>query len=610
MSGGAIARLLAGGAFGARGVSLPLRVFRPFLRRFRWAIALVALLSVIAGFLEGVGIGVLVPLLTLLLADTAPAGLPAPVYRIIDLTQGLTPAARLAMIGAAVLAIIAVKGAMQVARAWISGAIASQVGHDLRKALAERMLALSYPLFMTQDPVRFIDVIAGDSWEAIRGLKQMLEMIGAFASLAIFAAMLLWLDWRLFAIAAAIAVVAALLLYGVTVHLRRLGIEVTESNHDLAQRMATIVAALRVIRVFGRQDAERRRFGDASRRADLALQAVQRATGLVLPMVEFVVSAGLLAVMLAGVALALPIGLLAAFVILLARALPYARELSEARLGLAALQGAFAQVDWLLSLSDEAGPAPTELPPALINEPIAFDRVTYTYPNGRRGLIDGSFTVRPGVCTALIGESGAGKSTIVNLLARFIEPETGAIRLGARDLATIGRDDWRARIAIAGQDLELVDGSIADNIAYGNAHVGRAEIEQIARETGVDAFVSGFADGYDTPVTRDGVNLSGGQRQRIGLARALIKNADLLILDEATSAVDGLTEREILVLLNERRHFRTAIVISHRISALAACEDGVVLKEGRVVEAGPLRSLDYLRDMTTDRLGLDEDAQR
>lgn len=157
---------------------------------------------------------------------------------------------------------------------------------------------------------------------------------------------------------------------------------------------------------------------------------------------------------------------------------------------------------------------------------------------------------------------------------------------------------WRSHIAIAGQDIDLVDGTIAENIAYGHPQTDAKNIKDAAIAAGADTFITKLQSGYDTRVGRDGLNLSGGQRQRIALARALLRKPDLLILDEATNAVDAMTQAEILKLLTERRHFNTALIISHHRSTLAACEFGIVLNSGRVVETGQLPSLDYFHHMS------------
>jgi subfamily B ATP-binding cassette protein MsbA len=196
-----------------------------------------------------------------------------------------------------------------------------------------------------------------------------------------------------------------------------------------------------------------------------------------------------------------------------------------------------------------------------------------------------------GVATALIGPSGAGKSTIINLLCRLLEPTAGRILVDGVPLGEIDPVQWRSRIGFAGQDVDLVDGSLAENIRYGAPDASAAEIAEAARLADIYEFVVGLPQGFETKVGSSGLGLSGGQRQRIGLARALVRRPDLLILDEATNAVDTVSEATILELLMACPWKPTVLVVSHRANTLACCQKGVVLDNGRVVEAGPLNGL-------------------
>jgi subfamily B ATP-binding cassette protein MsbA len=164
-------------------------------------------------------------------------------------------------------------------------------------------------------------------------------------------------------------------------------------------------------------------------------------------------------------------------------------------------------------------------------------------------------------------------------------------------LSDLDPEQWRARIAIAGQDIALLDGTVAQNIAYARPDATRDEIELAAQVAGASEFIARLPEGYGTRLGLNSVSLSGGQRQRIGLARALVRRPDLLILDEAISAVDSISETEIIKLLHDHRHFRTALVISHRKSTLAACQDCIVLEQGRLAEAGPIERSAYYRAM-------------
>jgi subfamily B ATP-binding cassette protein MsbA len=204
--------------------------------------------------------------------------------------------------------------------------------------------------------------------------------------------------------------------------------------------------------------------------------------------------------------------------------------------------------------------------------------------------------LRRGRSTALIGPSGAGKSTVINLLCRLLEPTSGTIKVDGQLLSRIRVSDWLSRIAIAGQDIDLIDGTIGENIMYGGGAIDPATMELAVRSARAE-FIFDLPLGFDTVVGPRGLSLSGGQRQRISIARALARNPEILILDEATNAVDQVTENELINIFRTLPKSTTIIVISHRPNTLAFCDDAVVLERGNVVEEGPISSTAAFRAM-------------
>jgi subfamily B ATP-binding cassette protein MsbA len=291
---------------------------------------------------------------------------------------------------------------------------------------------------------------------------------------------------------------------------------------------------------------------------------------------------------------------LAAFLVLLNRLQPHLRELESATGQLAAESAQVREVEWLLDPADKPAPPTGVLPFIELTDGIDFDDVSFDYgtrPGGAPALANVSVSFVRGRSTALIGASGSGKSTIVNLLCRLVEPTSGVILVDGIRLSEINPNAWLAAIAIAGQDIEIIEGSIASNIAYGQEHLSQAEVTEAARLADADGFIMALPQGYETTIDASGLNLSGGQRQRLAIARALARRPQILILDEATNAVDGLSEAAIMQLLREVNASVTTIVVSHRASTLALCDDGVVIAHGRVVETGPLATLSAWQQM-------------
>ena len=257
--------------------------------------------------------------------------------------------------------------------------------------------------------------------------------------------------------------------------------------------------------------------------------------------------------------------------------------LHQGMVGMSAAQGIYRIFDAAPDVHDApaAGDA-DHLAPS-----VAFENVVFRYPGARRDAHRGvSFDVRPGERVGLVGPSGSGKSSVVRLLLRFFDPDSGVVRIGGRDLRTLSFREIRRNIAVVSQDAFLFHGTVADNIRIGRPDAPMADIVAAARAANIHDFVETLGDGYDTVVGEKGVKLSGGQRQRVAIARALLRDAPILVLDEALSAVDAENEATIQAALDRLMQGRTTLVLAHRLSSVIDCDRIVVMDEGRVVETG------------------------
>jgi len=565
-------------------------------RKYLPFVPLVATLGLLASLLEGAGIGLFIPLLSLLLAEPATLHLPQPLVAIMAMFGGSLREQTIAL-GTAILGLILLKNLVQALNGCLLASLAARIGADVRRRLVKSLLSVDYPFFLKHDTARLTRIMSTDSWYVVEAARSALALIPAAASLLVFGALLAWLSLKLFLLVLVGAAVIQGLIYVFERQQQRLSYEFTASNSALWQRLLTILQAPRVVRLFGQRDSEQDRADHAIDRLRRSLRASTYLTAFVHPAVDTLIAVLFLIILLAGYWSGMSVPAITAFVLLLTRTQPHARTISQSRLGIASFEGSLREVDWLMAQSAEAPSQGGQGSELRLDRPIVFNDVSFTYPNGYDAIRGVTCTIEPGVATALLGESGAGKTTLVNLLCRLIDPQAGDIRLGDRPIADIDAMDWRCRIAVAGQDNELLGGTVAENIAYGRSDATRAEIEAVAQEAGADRFIAALPQGYDTPVGLNGLGLSGGQRQRIGVARALLLNPDLLIFDEATSAVDALSDQEIVKLATEHRHFRTMLVVSHRKTTIAACQRGIVLHDGKVAEAGPLETLAYFRTM-------------
>jgi len=223
---------------------------------------------------------------------------------------------------------------------------------------------------------------------------------------------------------------------------------------------------------------------------------------------------------------------------------------------------------------------------------VVVNGIRYAYPGqGRPALDNVSLTLEAGTTTAVVGLSGSGKTTLARLLLRFADPDAGTISVDGIDLREIRLADWHSKVAVVSQEIFLFHGTVRDNIAFGRADTDRTDAENAARAAQAHDFITALSDGYDTVIGERGLKLSGGQRQRLAIARALLSDAPLLILDEATSNVDIATEQAVTAALVRLRTSRTVLVIAHRLSTVADADHLVVLTDGRVTEAAEPRRL-------------------
>jgi ATP-binding cassette, subfamily C, bacterial CydD len=258
--------------------------------------------------------------------------------------------------------------------------------------------------------------------------------------------------------------------------------------------------------------------------------------------------------------------------------------------GMAASGGIFALLDAEPAVRDPEHPA--AVPDLEEAQSVELRELTFRYPTGDRPALDGvDVHVPAGKTLAVVGRSGAGKSTIVHLLLRAFDPDAGSVAIGGVDLRDLRIDDTRRLTAVVSQDVYLFCASVRDNLLVARPDATDEELWAAARAAGADSFVAALPDGWDTIVGERGARLSGGERQRLAIARALLKDAPVLILDEATSSVDGANEAAIQAAIDRLTVGRTVVVIAHRLSTVAAADQVVVLDEGRVVEAGPGREL-------------------
>ncbi|RWP36942.1 MAG: ABC transporter ATP-binding protein [Mesorhizobium sp.] len=554
----------------------------------------VVVLGLASAALEGFGIGLIIPLLGIIMGQgdqTGMAGFSA-VFQ--HFGSDLSERDRLIVISAAILGSIVLKNVFAFANTLLTTFIYGKASHSIRSALSEQLLRVGYPFFLQQSPGRLLNIISNESWRASDAIQIMLTAIVSASAAIILLAFLLLLSWQMTLLVTLGLVVVQIAHAVLSANLKGPSRSVASRNSDLASQMLHLVHAGRLIRIFGQESREKATFdqaSDAVRRAAFVLLTRQ---GALPPLTEVLHAMLFLAVVIGAWFVGVSFPLIVAFVILLYRLQPYMRALQMAWSQLQGLSGSLEEVVWMLDPTDKPEPPRGHRPFQGLAQGIKFDDVTFTYSGkDQRAVVlhSAAFEIRSGRSTALIGRSGAGKTTIVNLLCRFVEPDAGRILVDGSPLDQIDPSHWRRLIALASQDLELVDGSIFENIIYGQDAASAGDAQRAAKLAEAHEFIEHLPQGYQTVVGYRGVNLSAGQRQRIALARALVRDPDILILDEATNAVDGLSEAAIVETLKSRAGRRTTIVISHHHSTISFCDDVVILSGGRVKKQAPFAAL-------------------
>lgn len=345
-----------------------------------------------------------------------------------------------------------------------------------------------------------------------------------------------------------------------------------------------------VVKTFGHREAARAQFRRLNDDVYHASFGSQFLSGLVAPATTFIGNLGYAAVaVIGGLQVAtghITLGNIQAFI-------QYVRQfntpLSQVAGMYNTLQSGVASAERVFELLDEPEEVPDAAPMPPNGQPrgrVEFQHVSFAYRPGTPVIEDLSMTAEPGSTVAIVGPTGAGKTTLVNLLMRFYDLDAGRILVDGVDITTMSRQALRSRIGMVLQDTWLFDGTIAENIAYGRPGAGADEVVQAARAAYVDRFVQTLPAGYQTRVTGDGANISAGEKQLITIARAFLARPQLLILDEATSSVDTRTEALIQRAMHELRRDRTSFVIAHRLSTIRGADRIVVIESGRVVEQG------------------------
>lgn len=495
-----------------------------------------------------------------------------------------------------ILAVFVVRGLTSFAGQYGSSWIARSVISQLRTEVFDRLLVLPKAFYDRNSSGMMLSKLTYNVEQVARaGTNAVVTIIRDSASALFLLAYMAWISWRLALIFLAIGPVLALVVMVVSKRFRRISRRIQNSVGNVAYVAEEAIEGNDEIKIFGAQEQESRRFEQANLRNRRQSMKFAATKAISTPVVQFCAAVALAVVVylatLEGVVSSISVGSFVSFITAMLLLLQPIKRLTEVHAiiqrGVAAGESIFEVIDETPEQDDGT------LDPGRVSGRLAFEGVRFRYqPDADEVLRGIDLEVAPGETVAIVGRSGSGKSTLVKLLPRFYDPAAGVVRLDGVALGEYRLAALRRQIAMVGQHVILFNDTVAANIAYGQPGAGddRAVREAAAAANALE-FIERLPQGFQTPVGENGVLLSGGQRQRIAIARALYKDAPLLVLDEATSALDTESENRIQQALERLMRGRTTLVIAHRLSTVERADRIIVLEGGRIVEVGNHREL-------------------
>lgn len=501
---------------------------------------------------------------------------------------------RLAVLELAAIAALVIACAGAVASyydKYLTTSVGQWVTHDLRTMLYSQIQRLSMNY---HDNKQTGDLISRATTD-INAIQTFITsgLLGALVNcltLGGMIAVMLFVNWRFTLIALSVAPPLFIVVYTYTRRIKQAAREVRKKEGEIASVLQETLSSIRVIRAFAREDFEQRRLEEES------LESVEvslRARGIkarLAPIVEILVAVGTSLVLWFGgrmiLAGTLDAGSLVLFIWYTGKMYKPMQELSKMTDAYSKATIGYERIREILEMDGEVVDPPNARRAPRFRGAIEFDHVSFGYSPDAPVLKDVSFRIEPGKTVALVGKTGAGKSTISALIPRFYDVTEGAIRIDGYDVRQLKQRSLREQISFVLQETILFHGSIWYNIAYGKPDASRAEILRAAELANAHEFIEKLPDGYDTIVGERGATLSGGQRQRIAIARAIIRNTPILILDEPSSGLDAASEKLVFEALDRLMAGKTSIVIAHRLSTIRRADTIFVVEDGGIAERG------------------------
>ena len=469
--------------------------------------------------------------------------------------------------------------------------VGQKVTHELRRTLYSQIQRLSLAF---HDEKRTGDLISRvtsdiDSVQSFIAAGLLDALINGLTLIGMILVMF-YINWQFTLIALSIAPILGVIVYTFTRRIKKAARAVRKKESEIVSVIHESLAAVRIIRAFAREDYEQRRLEAESMESVTMSLKARGLKARLTPIVEVIVAVGTALVLWFGARMVLEgtlsPGSLIVFILYLGKMYKPMQELSKMTDSYSKASVAFERIREVMDIDNEVKDLPGAVPAPPMRGEVEFVNVGFYYDPKRPVLKDISFHIEPGQVAAFVGPTGTGKSTIISLIPRFYDPTSGAVKIDGRDIREFTQKSLRQQISIVAQETLLFQSSIASNIAYGLPGASREDVVRAATLANAHEFIERMADGYDTIVGERGVTLSGGQRQRVSIARAIIRNSPILILDEPSSGLDAASEKLVFEALDNLMAGKTSIVIAHRLSTIRKADVIFVIKEGMVREQG------------------------
>jgi ATP-binding cassette, subfamily B, bacterial len=491
----------------------------------------------------------------------------------------------------AVLVIAIVGAGCSYVEKYVTTSVGQWVTHDLRRTLYSHIQRLSLSYHDHKQTGDLISRVTGDI-DAIQSfiVSGLLDaMINSITLLGMLGVML-YLNWRFTLIALSVAPFLFLVVFSYTRRIKKASREVRKKEGEIVSVMQEVLSSIHVVKAFAREDYEQKRLEEESLEGvEIGLRARSLKAKLA-PLVEVIVAVGTCLVLWFGASMvlsgALSAGSLVLFIWYLGKMYKPMQQLSKMTDAYSKAVVGYERIREIFDTDNEVKDLPGARRAPQFKGGIEFDRVSFGYEPATLVLKDVNFQIEPGQVAAVVGPTGAGKSTIISLIPRFYDPTSGVVKIDGQDVRRFKQKSLRQQISFVLQETLLFHGPIWNNIAYGKPEATRAEILRAAEMANAHEFIEKLPDGYNTILGERGVTLSGGQRQRIAIARAVIRNTPILILDEPSSGLDAASEKLVFEALDRLMEGKTSIVIAHRLATIRRANCIFVLDGGAIVERG------------------------